>query len=194
MVVKGRVTGNDTVLIMGASGGVGTALIQLCKLRGATAIAIASESKHDFVRELGADFVCSHDEHLIDALADHKITVYFDTVGGDYFPQLLEQLQVGGRYVTCGLTRCVALEGAAHGVSCNSISPGWVETNLAEGTIGRLAKIEGRTAAEYLFRGHKRELSPEENPATSRNRGTGCFPLPRRSIIWHYDGGHNRSG
>lgn len=49
-----------------------------------------------------------------------------------------------------GLTRCVALEGAAHGVSCNSISPGWVETNLAEGMIGRLAKIEGRTAAEYL--------------------------------------------
>jgi NADPH:quinone reductase-like Zn-dependent oxidoreductase len=102
MVVKGRVTGNDTVLIMGASGGVGTALIQLCKLRGATVIAIASERKHDFVRELGADVVCDRNENLIDALADHKITVYLDTVGGEHFPQLLKKLQVGGRYVTCG--------------------------------------------------------------------------------------------
>lgn len=102
MVVKGRVTGNDTVLIMGASGGVGSALIQLCKLRGAKAIAIASKNKHDFVRELGADVVCSRDQNLIDALADHKITVYLDTVGGEYFPQLLDRLQVGGRYVTCG--------------------------------------------------------------------------------------------
>lgn len=66
-----------------------------------------------------------------------------------------------------GLTRCVALEGAAHGVSCNSISPGWVETNLAEGMIGRLAQVEGRTAAEYLDNikqsyPQKRIIQPEE--------------------------------
>jgi len=101
MAVKGRVTGNDTVLIMGASGGVGSALIQLCKLRGATAIAIASKSKHNFVRQLGADRVGDR-ANPIDALGDRKITVYLDTVGGGYFPQLLKHLQVGGRYVACG--------------------------------------------------------------------------------------------
>ncbi|MBC6452259.1 MAG: alcohol dehydrogenase family protein [Hormoscilla sp. SP5CHS1] len=102
MLVKGRVTGSDTVLIMGASGGVGSALIQLCKLRGATAIAIASPSKQAFVRELGADFVYNRDEKIIKSLADHAITVYLDTVDGEHFPQLLKRLQVGGMYVTCG--------------------------------------------------------------------------------------------
>jgi NADPH:quinone reductase-like Zn-dependent oxidoreductase len=56
---------------------------QMCKLRGATGIAIASRSKHDFVRELGADLVCDRNENLIDALADHKMTVYLDTFGGE---------------------------------------------------------------------------------------------------------------
>ena len=102
MLVKGRVASSDTVIIAGASGGVGSALIQLCKLRGAIVVAIASRSKEAFVRELGADFVCHRDENLIDALADRAITVYLDTVGGSYFPQLLKKLQVGGRYITCG--------------------------------------------------------------------------------------------
>ena len=102
MLVKGRIASSDTVLIAGASGGVGSALVQLCKLRGATVIAIASRSKKAFVRELGADFVCDRNDNLIDGLTDRKITVYLDTVGGEYFPQLLKQLQVGGRYVTCG--------------------------------------------------------------------------------------------
>lgn len=66
-----------------------------------------------------------------------------------------------------GLTRCVALEGAAHGVSCNSISPGWVETKMATDVATRLAKIEGRTAAEYLedikqSYPQKRIIQPEE--------------------------------
>ncbi|NEQ39141.1 MAG: SDR family oxidoreductase [Okeania sp. SIO3I5] len=66
-----------------------------------------------------------------------------------------------------GLTRCVALEGALYGVSCNSISPGWVETKLAEGMIGRLSQIEGRTATEYLEEikesyPQKRIIQPQE--------------------------------
>ena len=102
MLVKGRVSVTDTVLIMGASGGVGSALIQLCKLRGATVIAIASPSKHNFVQKLGADLIYSRNESLIDALADHSITVYLDPVGGEYFSPLLKTLQIGGRYVSCG--------------------------------------------------------------------------------------------
>ncbi|MGD1803980.1 SDR family NAD(P)-dependent oxidoreductase [Dapis sp. BLCC M126] len=66
-----------------------------------------------------------------------------------------------------GLTRCVALEGAPHGVSCNSISPGWVETNLAQGMIRRLSQIEGQTATEYLEEikesyPQKRIIQPQE--------------------------------
>jgi len=102
MLVKGRITATDTVLIMGASGGVGSALIQLCKLRGATVIAIASQSKQAFVQKLGADFVYDRNKNLNDYLDHHPITAYLDTVGGVYFPQLLKKLKVGGRYVSCG--------------------------------------------------------------------------------------------
>lgn len=102
MLVKGRVTAADTVLIMGASGGVGSALIQLCKLRQANVIAIASGSKKEFVQQLGADIVCERSQRLGEVLADYPITVYLDTVGGAYFSQLLKMLQVRGRYITCG--------------------------------------------------------------------------------------------
>jgi NADPH:quinone reductase-like Zn-dependent oxidoreductase len=102
MLVKGRVSAEDKVMIMGASGGVGSALIQLCKLRGAKVIAIASSSKHQFVRELGADWIYERGPNLIESLSQHQITVYLDTVGGDYFAPLLKQLQIQGRYVSCG--------------------------------------------------------------------------------------------
>ncbi|MEM9924050.1 MAG: SDR family NAD(P)-dependent oxidoreductase [Cyanobacteria bacterium P01_D01_bin.50] len=66
-----------------------------------------------------------------------------------------------------GLTRCVALEGAPYGVSCNSISPGWVETNMGKDASRRLAQAEGRTAAEYLEElkqsyPQKRLIEPQE--------------------------------
>lgn len=49
-----------------------------------------------------------------------------------------------------GLTRCIALEGADHGVTCNAISPGWVETDMAIAAIRRYAEAEGRDFAQYL--------------------------------------------
>jgi NAD(P)-dependent dehydrogenase (short-subunit alcohol dehydrogenase family) len=66
-----------------------------------------------------------------------------------------------------GLTHCVALEGAPHGVSCNAISPGWVETDLAKNAFRRCAEAEGRSAAEYMEEikqgnPQKRIIQPEE--------------------------------
>ncbi|MDJ0733382.1 MAG: SDR family oxidoreductase [Nostocaceae cyanobacterium] len=49
-----------------------------------------------------------------------------------------------------GLTRCVALEGAPHGVTCNSISPGWVETELGKNAMQDFAALENQTLAEYF--------------------------------------------
>jgi NAD(P)-dependent dehydrogenase (short-subunit alcohol dehydrogenase family) len=42
-----------------------------------------------------------------------------------------------------GLTRCVALEGAAHGISCNAISPGWVDTPQGRGGVLQQMRLEG---------------------------------------------------
>ena len=63
---------------------------------------MASSSKLTLVKNLGADFVYERNQNLVDAIASHQITVYLDPVGGEYFSPLIKQLQVGGRYVTCG--------------------------------------------------------------------------------------------
>ena len=47
-----------------------------------------------------------------------------------------------------GLSRAVALEGASHGVTCTSVSPTWVETEMLRGSIERMAKRSGHTTAE----------------------------------------------
>jgi len=51
-----------------------------------------------------------------------------------------------------GLTKCVALEGAAHGVTCVAISPTWVETELMQRNVAQLVAREGkgRTAAQAM--------------------------------------------
>ncbi|MEO1066355.1 MAG: alcohol dehydrogenase family protein [Pseudomonadota bacterium] len=107
MLSHAEVTGNDVVLITGASGGVGSAAIQLAKRRGATVVALASEAKHDDVKSVGADIVLPRSpENLPDALKDalgrETVSVVADIVGGDYFPTLIETLERGGRYTTSG--------------------------------------------------------------------------------------------
>ncbi|GAB4271283.1 MAG: SDR family oxidoreductase [Deferrisomatales bacterium] len=67
-----------------------------------------------------------------------------------------------------GLTRCVALEGAEHGVTCNSISPGWVETKFGTSWMSHIAETaEGRSGDEYIEETkagnpQKRMIQPEE--------------------------------
>ena len=64
---------------------------------------MASESKHDAVRELGADMILPRmPENLKTVLADEKITVVADVVGGRNWSTLINQLERGGRYVCSG--------------------------------------------------------------------------------------------
>ena len=103
MLERANVTEVDTVLIPGASGGVGGALIQLAKRRGARVIALASEAKHKDVAELNPDLLLPRaPEDLRKALGDEKITVVADVVGGDGWPALIEVLERGGRYTCSG--------------------------------------------------------------------------------------------
>ena len=102
MLTKGRINAADTVVITGASGGVGSALIQLSKIRGAKVIAIVSANKEHFAKDLGADYVYLRDEPLAANLEQHQITVALDVVGGNYFNLLIKTLKPRGRYVSCG--------------------------------------------------------------------------------------------
>ncbi len=103
MLTRANVSEADTVLVPGASGGVGGAVVQLAKLRGARVIALASESKHNDVAALGPDLILPREpSDLRTALGDDKVTVVADVVGGDNWPKLIDILERGGRYTCSG--------------------------------------------------------------------------------------------
>ncbi|WP_317055277.1 alcohol dehydrogenase family protein [Roseovarius rhodophyticola] len=103
MMARAQVDADDTVLIPGASGGVGGALIQLAKRRGARVIAMASETKHAQVAKMGPDVLLPRaPDDLRAALGDEKITVVADIVGGGGWPALIDVLERGGRYTCSG--------------------------------------------------------------------------------------------
>ena len=94
--------GAERVLITGASGGVGSAAVQLAKRRGATVIAIASVAKKDEVLAIGADQVIDRNANLVEVLGSNNVDVVVDLVAGSAWPSLLDVLKRGGRYVTAG--------------------------------------------------------------------------------------------
>lgn len=97
----------DTVLITGASGGVGGAMVQLANRRGARTIAMASAAKHgDVARLKPAAILDRAPEDLVAALKTatgrETVSVVADIVGGPYWPKLIDVLARGGRYATSG--------------------------------------------------------------------------------------------
>jgi len=107
MLNRAAVNSDDTVLVTGASGGVGSAVVQLAKRRGARVVALASKSKHENVKSLGADAVLSRTpDNLASALKQatgaETISVVADIVGGDYFASVIDVLERGGRYTCSG--------------------------------------------------------------------------------------------
>ena len=93
--------GAERVLITGASGGVGSAAVQLAKRRGATVTAVAGLSKHADLQALGADVV--HDRQAgYTALPESSFDLVVDVVGGDDWPNLLPLIRVAGRYISAG--------------------------------------------------------------------------------------------
>ena len=92
----------ETVLITGASGGVGSAAVQLAKRRGATVIAVSASAKAKDVLALGADRVIDRNADFVSELGDSSIDVVVDLVAGEKWPELLEVLKRGGRYCTAG--------------------------------------------------------------------------------------------
>lgn len=92
----------DRVLITGASGGVGSAAVQLAKRRGAHVIAVAGAAKAGAIAALGADEVVPRGESLVGALGSRSVDVVVDVVAGPQWPELLDILCLGGRYITAG--------------------------------------------------------------------------------------------
>ena len=107
MLHRVRLSEGEKIIIPGASGGVGSALVQLAKRRKAWVLAITSKAKMDVIQELGADAVVDRNEKAIEhqirkLLPGNEVDVVADVVGGTGFLMWLDLLCRGGRYVTSG--------------------------------------------------------------------------------------------
>lgn len=107
MLLMAGIRSDDRVLVTGASGGVGTFLVQIAKYHGAEVTAVCGASKFDAVRALGADFLVDRSAANLEAAVhdqagDAAYTLVADVVGGGDFKALLALLGRGGRYVTAG--------------------------------------------------------------------------------------------
>lgn len=102
MLYRSKAKQGETVLITGASGGVGSAAVQLAKARGAYVVAVTSKSKAQQLKDLGADNVIFREDDLIQTLGKNSVDVVIDLVAGEQWPNLLEVLKPKGRYAVSG--------------------------------------------------------------------------------------------
>jgi alcohol dehydrogenase len=119
MLTRGGIKAGETVLILGASGGVGTCCVQLARLAGATVIACASsEEKLAQLKALGADIGIDYATTdwvaecrrlfgrpgVFDRKGSGGIDMVVNFTGGDTWTRSLKVLRRGGRLLTCGAT------------------------------------------------------------------------------------------
>lgn len=107
MLNRAQLAAGETVLVTGASGGVGSALVQLAQARGAQVVAIVGRGKEGPLAGLGVSRFLYRDEPdpagaLRLKWPDLRIDVIADIVAGAQLPAWLDMLRVGGRYVTAG--------------------------------------------------------------------------------------------
>ncbi len=102
MLVRVDPQTGERVLITGASGGVGSAAVQLAAARGAIVTGVAATNKHSELTQLGARQMVDRDADLLAEFGANSFDVVVDVVGGPQWPRLLELLRPGGRYATCG--------------------------------------------------------------------------------------------
>ena len=102
MLLRANISPNDHVLIAGASGGVGSAAVQLAKLRGARVTAIVGAAKSAHAINIGADQIVERGTDYVAGLGAESVDVVVDNVGGQDFGLMLKLLRRGGRYVSSG--------------------------------------------------------------------------------------------
>ncbi|RYF27178.1 MAG: NADPH:quinone oxidoreductase family protein [Comamonadaceae bacterium] len=108
LVDRAQLQAGETVLVMGAAGGVGTAAIQIAKAMGARVIAAAStEEKCALCLSIGADAVINYSQEnlreAVKALTDGKgPDVIYDPVGGDFAEPAFRSIAWRGRYLVVG--------------------------------------------------------------------------------------------
>ncbi|NGP75284.1 NADP-dependent oxidoreductase [Balneolaceae bacterium YR4-1] len=100
----GNLQENDTLLILGASGGVGTLAIQLAKSIGARVIGVAGEENQQFMKEIGADetidYSAGHVGEALEEVAPDGVDFIFHCSRGDSLKQSIGTLKSGGQLIS----------------------------------------------------------------------------------------------
>lgn len=116
MLNRGKIEASEKVLILGASGGVGTCCVQLARMVGAyVVVAASSQDKLDRLAEIGADEGINYStENIMTAVHERfgkprvwgagGVDVAVNFTGGDTWVPSLRSLRRGGRILTCGAT------------------------------------------------------------------------------------------
>jgi alcohol dehydrogenase len=116
MITRGKLKAGERVLVLGASGGVGVACVQLAKMAGAEVLAFASsDAKMRRLSEIGADHVANYvDKPFFDTVKEvygkPRITgtggvdVAVNFTGGDTLPETQKCVKLNGRILCCGAT------------------------------------------------------------------------------------------
>ncbi len=113
LIHRGEMKAGETVLILGAAGGVGAAAIEIAKAKGARVIAaVSSEEKAAFCKELGADETIIYPTGEMDRDAQKELSsalkslggidIAYDCVGGDYAEPTIRALNWAGRFLVVG--------------------------------------------------------------------------------------------
>ena len=106
MLERANLGQGERVLVTGASGGVGSAIIQLARVRGAIPYAVSSAGKEQALKDIGAEAVILRDTAdlvaEVERVVDGPVDVVADLVAGPMFNDLLRILRPEGRYTTAG--------------------------------------------------------------------------------------------
>ncbi len=153
MIARSGVRSGEAVLVTGASGGVGSAAVQLLRARGAIVTAITTPAKSERLLELGAARVVHRGDNLVKALGAQSHDVVIDLVAGDAWPELLEVLRPGGRYAVSGAIggplvqldiRTLYLKDLSF-FGCTVLDPGVFASLIRQIETGKIAPLVAET-------------------------------------------------
>ena len=163
-----RVRAGQTVLVLGASGGVGTILVQLARQAGARVIGTASPRHHDALRALGVDPVDYRDPDVsarVRELAPGGVDAVFDHLGGASVTRSYRLLNRTGTLVSYSI--------ASKLDDTSALLPGFLRL-LARLASGTTCPRAGTRASTTSGPGRESRTQPSGMPS-----GPGCAPISR---------------
>lgn len=144
-----RVRAGETVLVLGASGGVGTLLTQLAVAAGARVLGTASPAKHAAVRTLGGEPIDYHGDDLparVRQFAPDGVDVVFDSIGGPGLDDSWALLRRGGRLAWYGSQSTLNGTGSRYAPALTALR------KIAAWNLTSIARRDGRRGSFYYVR------------------------------------------